>query len=79
MFMVGGGILLHGIPGTHEISQHLTEPLRGLPLVGGTMSAFMPTILGATIGVLAGGLLWLCSRSVLTKEFCLFAKRILTG
>lgn len=57
MFMVGGGILMHGVPGTHEITHSLAELVKGLPLVGGVISALMPTFVGAVIGLLAGGLL----------------------
>lgn len=59
MFIVGGGILMHGLPGAHEFTHHLIEPLQGLPLVGSTTSALMPTVVSAVIGVLAGALLLL--------------------
>ena len=57
MFMVGGGILIHGIPGAHELTQHLAEPVQGIPLVGETIYTLMPTIITTIVGVLAGGLL----------------------
>lgn len=57
MFLVGGGILVHGLPGSHELTHYLVEPVQSIPLVGGVISALMPTIMNAVIGVLAGGLL----------------------
>jgi predicted DNA repair protein MutK len=57
MFLVGGGILMHGLPGTHELMNHLVGFVQSLPLVGGITSALMPTLMNAIVGVLAGGLL----------------------
>lgn len=57
MFMVGGGILKHGLPAAHELSFHLIEPLGGLPFVGGAASVLMPTVIDAIIGIVAGSLL----------------------
>ena len=57
MFLVGGGILMHGLPGTHELTHHLVGPVRNIPFVGDVASALMPTLMNAIVGVLAGGLL----------------------
>ena len=57
MFLVGGGILMHGLPGTHELTHHLVGPVRSIPFVGDVASALMPTLMNAIVGVLAGGLL----------------------
>jgi predicted DNA repair protein MutK len=57
MFMVGGGILMYGLPGAHELTAYLVEFLRRIPLVGGATSALIPTIMDAAVGALAGGLL----------------------
>ena len=57
MFLVGGGILMHGLPGTHELTHHLVVPVQSIPFVGGITSALMPTLINAIVGVLAGGLL----------------------
>lgn len=52
MFMVGGGILMHGIPGAEENLHHVTESINN------TMtSALLPSFAGALIGLLSGGLL----------------------
>ena len=57
MFLVGGGILMHGLPGTHELTHHLVVPVQSIPFVGDVASALMPTLMNAIVGVLAGGLL----------------------
>jgi hypothetical protein len=49
MFLVGGGILVHGIPPLH----HFTE---GLAAEGGLVAALGPTLVGALVGIVAGGL-----------------------
>lgn len=56
MFMVGGGILLHGIPAAHDGVHHLAEAVRGVPPVGGLFAAVLPTLLDALAGILAGAL-----------------------
>jgi len=51
MFMVGGGILTHGVPAAH----HLIEGLTGqtAAVIGG-FSVLMPTLLNAVAGIIAG-------------------------
>ena len=49
MFLVGGGILVHGIPPLH----HLAE---GIAARGGLAGSLGPTLVGALAGVVAGGL-----------------------
>ena len=57
MFMVGGGILVHGIPRSHQLL-HWAETLpQALPLVGLLLSALAPTLVNALAGVLAGALI----------------------
>nr|CAA6811558.1 MAG: Membrane protein, putative [uncultured Thiotrichaceae bacterium] len=59
MFIVGGGILVHGIPGSHELIHH-AESIQGqLPHVGHILSAVTPTLINTLFGVVAGGLLFL--------------------
>jgi predicted DNA repair protein MutK len=50
MFMVGGGILTHGLPGAHDIIHHAAEA------AGPVLGAIVPTVLDALTGVLAGAL-----------------------
>jgi len=52
MFMVGGGILLHGIPGAEESVHHFAEGF-DISLV----TALLPMFAGAFVGLISGGLL----------------------
>ncbi len=54
MFLVGGGILTHGIPAVHHAIEHLAHGLHTIPLVGGTLEAIGPLLLNGIFGVLAG-------------------------
>lgn len=56
MFLVGGGILLHGIPGAHHLQSlpHLWS--QGLPLAG-VIASSLELTMTAIFGVLAGTLL----------------------
>jgi uncharacterized protein len=57
MFLVGGGILSHGIPGAHEIIHHLGESAAGVPGVGGILSALLPAAADLLFGVVSGSLI----------------------
>ncbi|MFM2058265.1 MAG: hypothetical protein RLY71_2650 [Pseudomonadota bacterium] len=55
MFLVGGGILTHGLPGAHELLHSLTEWLAALP--GGALLALLAGPLAdALAGIVAGAL-----------------------
>jgi predicted DNA repair protein MutK len=55
MFLVGGGILTHGLPGLHEWLHHwLVEPLSALPSLGGPLSWTLPLLVDAIVGIAAG-------------------------
>ncbi|MEY8879748.1 MAG: DUF808 domain-containing protein [Leptothrix sp. (in: b-proteobacteria)] len=55
MFLVGGGILTHGLPGAHELLHGLTEWLAALP--GGALLALLVGPLAdALAGIVAGAL-----------------------
>jgi len=56
MFMVGGGILTHGVPGAHDIIHHAAEAVHGVPAIGGVLAAVTPTLLDAIAGVVAGAI-----------------------
>ncbi len=63
MFLVGGGILTHGIPGAHEAIHHLTEGLTAsaaqVPGLGPVLSTLLPLLIDAGAGIVAGGLVLL--------------------
>ncbi|MEZ5478891.1 MAG: DUF808 domain-containing protein [Thiolinea sp.] len=59
MFIVGGGILVHGIPGSHDII-HDAEVVKGqLPHIGTILSALTPTLINTLFGIVAGGIMYL--------------------
>jgi predicted DNA repair protein MutK len=68
MFMVGGGILLHGIPGSHDLIHHLGTLLHGVPLLGGLLAVLAPSLANIVGGVAAGALV-LAAVSVGTRIF----------
>ena len=56
MFMVGGGILSHGIPAAHGLIEGVAHGLQAVPVLGGVLAALAPTLLDMLLGVLAGAL-----------------------
>lgn len=54
MFMVGGGILVHGWPFAHHLIEGAAASLAPLAGVGAVLAALAPTLLNALVGVLAG-------------------------
>jgi predicted DNA repair protein MutK len=56
MFMVGGGILTHGIPFLYDAIHHVSQGLAGVPGVGGALEITASALLDALAGVVAGGL-----------------------
>lgn len=57
MFLVGGGILSHGIPGVHHLIEHASHSAAGLPGAGGVLSVLLPTAADLLVGVVAGSLI----------------------
>jgi predicted DNA repair protein MutK len=64
MFMVGGGILTHGIPPLHHLSEGLAHKAGLVPGVGGFLQALVPTIIDALSGIIAGALILLVVMAV---------------
>ena len=56
MFMVGGGILTHGIPVVHEAIEHLAQGAGHLSGLGGVLESVIAALLDALAGVVAGAL-----------------------
>jgi predicted DNA repair protein MutK len=52
MFMVGGGILMHGIPGAETYIHHALEGINNA-----IVTTLLPMLAGAVVGVISGGLL----------------------
>ncbi|MBC3929086.1 DUF808 domain-containing protein [Undibacterium sp. CY21W] len=59
MFMVGGGILTHGIHAMHDLIQNVAQGGADLPLVGGVIAAVAPSVLDMLFGIVAGALVLL--------------------
>jgi hypothetical protein len=59
MFMVGGGILSHGIPGVHALIEGFAHGLQTVPTLGAALATITPTLLDMLLGVLAGALVLL--------------------
>lgn len=59
MFLVGGGILLHGIPHSHDLFHGAELFVRQVGWVGGTLATVAPTVLSGLFGVIAGALVLL--------------------
>jgi predicted DNA repair protein MutK len=57
MFLVGGGILVHGIPGTHDILHLLTHGAAVVPTIGPILEALTTPLFNALVGVLAGAVI----------------------
>jgi hypothetical protein len=56
MFLVGGGILLHGIPPLHHTFERLADGLAEVPAVGDTLRLLTLIAFDATTGIIAGAL-----------------------
>jgi predicted DNA repair protein MutK len=56
MFLVGGSILIHGMPGSHDLVDAATHAAGTLPAIGGMLAALTPLLIDAMTGVVAGGL-----------------------
>jgi predicted DNA repair protein MutK len=57
MFLVGGGILVHGIPPLAAFLHGVEEFGHGLPVVADVFPAFAAIIMNGVVGVIAGGIL----------------------
>ncbi|MGE0333361.1 MAG: DUF808 domain-containing protein [Ramlibacter sp.] len=56
MFLVGGGILTHGIPALHHAIEAAAQALAATPGVGGLLGAITPMLLDGLTGIVAGAL-----------------------
>lgn len=64
MFMVGGGILTHGIHLVFEWIEHAQAVVTQINVVGGFLGLLTPSILNALFGVVAGGVVLLAIKGV---------------
>jgi predicted DNA repair protein MutK len=59
MFLVGGGILTHGVPWLHHGIEALAAAAGGAAGVGPALKVLTPSLLDAVVGIVAGGLVLL--------------------
>lgn len=57
MFLVGGGILVHGLPFVSHWVHGAEHAAEQIPSLGGVLGALVPALLGGLLGLLTGGLL----------------------
>jgi predicted DNA repair protein MutK len=56
MFMVGGGILMHGVPALHHVVEAAAAAAAGVPGAGPLLKVVTPTVIDAVAGVIAGAI-----------------------
>jgi len=56
MFLVGGGILTHGVPPVHHAIENMAHAVAAWPGVGALVAAIVPLLADALIGIAAGAL-----------------------
>jgi predicted DNA repair protein MutK len=59
MFLVGGGIVTHGIHALHHLIEAAAEASGGVPHVGWLFAALVPLLLDAAIGIVVGAIVLL--------------------
>ena len=59
MFLVGGGILTHGVPWLHHGIETAAGAVANAPALGGVLAALAPSLANALVGVVAGALVLL--------------------
>ncbi|MET0963576.1 MAG: DUF808 domain-containing protein [Noviherbaspirillum sp.] len=59
MFMVGGGILVHGVPALAEMMHHAEEAAQAIPGVGGVLGWLANPLGGAVAGIIAGAIVFM--------------------
>jgi predicted DNA repair protein MutK len=57
MFLVGGSIVLHGIPYTHQLLHYVDELVLTIPMLGDALTTTMPILINGFAGVLVGAML----------------------
>jgi hypothetical protein len=57
MFLVGGGILVHGLPVLHELIHGVAHDAEAIPGVGAVIAGITPMLLNALVGMVAGALI----------------------
>ena len=64
MFLVGGGILVHGLPGAHDLLHLLTHGAAAVPGIGPLLEALATPLFNALVGILAGAIILFAVASI---------------
>ena len=59
MFLVGGGIITHGIHALHAWIEYVAELAGGVPAVGWLLAELVPMLINAVVGIVLGALVLL--------------------
>ena len=57
MFLVGGGILVHGFPPAAEFLHYLEEAVHGVAGLGGPLGVLVAVVFNGVVGVIAGAVI----------------------
>jgi predicted DNA repair protein MutK len=71
MFLVGGGILSHGVPAIHHVVEMVVHPLHGIEAIGGVLASLAQMGLEGILGLVAGGvcvLIWTLIQRIREKS-----------
>lgn len=74
MFLVGGSIVLHGLPGSHHLIENATEQAAALPHAGVVLGPLTGSIINALAGLVIGAAV-LAAVTLGTKVLGIFRKR----
>jgi predicted DNA repair protein MutK len=56
MFLVGGGILAHGLPFAHHLLEGVETAAQAVPGIGGLLAVLAPLVINVLVGIGAGAL-----------------------
>ena len=73
MFLVGGSILLHGIPDAHHLIENTVQIVESIPTAGKALGSITPVLIDAIAGIVAGGIV-MGVVEVITKIVRVFKK-----
>lgn len=73
MFLVGGSILLHGLPDAHHLVENAVHAAQSIPTLGRILGWMTPVLIDALAGIVAGGIV-MGAVEVITKIVRVFKK-----
>ena len=73
MFLVGGGIIVHGIPPLHHAVEHFAQTMAATAGIGGLLEVLASPLIGALAGIIAGALV-LAGVMLSTRAFSAFKR-----